>query len=208
MNVRRPEPGDFQVLQGEIDKVRQEATALERSHAETTAAHKAELAKDAQWFNESEVREHRHNLNHIEQRQALVSDRIAALEDRLPTPEQRRKAKREAQSLVKAAEDASRAFTKWWSTHMVALETADSLSRDLTTARADARAAVYPLADLVAKFGLDVTVPKMPEPPKDDATFAGLLATRLRYISYTGESDTTTERDLAAERRRREKVEG
>ena len=208
MNSRRSQPGDYRVLQGEIDKLRREAGDLERHHAEISTALKVELAKDAQWFNEWEVREHRHNLNQIEQRQALISDRIAALEGRLPTPEQRRDAEREAKVLLDAATAADQKFTSEWTRFVTGLEETAAIGAELVAARTDARAAVYPLADLVAKAGLDVTVLDVPEPPKSDASYAGLLATQLRHVGYFGEFDATTARDLTAERtkRTREKV--
>ena len=202
MNIRHPQPGDYDVLQVEIDKFQKERAELEQHNAETTAALKAELAKDAQSFNESEVFEQRQNLAQIEQRQRLVVDRIAALEGRLPTPKQRRDAKKEAKAIVKVTDEARQRFTEGWELFMHALITAHSIGGDVTGARADAKAAIYPLADLVAEHGLDVAVPKLPEPPADETTFAGLLGTQLREVGYHGESDTTTERDLAAARAR------
>ena len=205
MNSRRSQPGDYRVLQGEIDKLRQEATALEQRHTKTTTALKVELAKDAQWFNETEVHEHQHNLAQIEQRQALVSDRIAALEGRLPTPEQRRDAEREAKVLLDAANAADQKFTSEWTRFVTGLEETAAIGAELEAARTDARAAVYPLADLVAKAGLDVKVPDVPEPPRHEAPYAGLLGMQLRQVGMSGESDAVTERDLAAERTKRMK---
>ncbi len=208
MNFRRPQPGDYQVLQGEIAKLRQEHAVLERRHADITTALKAELAKDAQWFNESEVREYRQKLARIEQRRGLLVDRIAALEERLPTSKERREAQREAQTLIEAADEACQKFAHGWDRCLKGLEETAAIGSELIDARTDARDVVYPLADLVAEHGLDVTVPKMPEPPRNEALYAELLATRLRYISRSGESESTVERDLAAERRRREHVAG
>ena len=203
MNIRRSQPGDYHVLQSVIDKLQKEHADLERQHTDTTTALGAELAKDAQWFNESDVFEHRHNLAQIEQRRELVVDRIAALEGRLPTPKQRRDAKREGQSLFKAADEAGQRFTDGWRRLVEALEAASAIGAELTAARTDARAALYSLADLVAEHGLTIVVPKLPGPPANEAKYAGLLGSQLRDVGYSGEADTTIERDLAAERRRR-----
>ena len=176
---RQRQPDDYQVLQGEIEKCHQEATELERQHTETKAALKVELGKGAQWFNESEVRGHQNTLKQIEQRQALVTDRIAALEDALPTEEQRRDAEREAKALLDTANTARQAFYRAWRRFIKGLEEVAATAVELMAARASVLAAVYPLADLVAKYGLDVTIPGVPDPPRDEATGSGLASERV-----------------------------
>ena len=94
MNIRRTQPGDYRVLRGEIDKLQEEHAELNRHQETTTTTLKDELAKDAQWFDETAVLAQRRILARIDQRQRLLVDRIAALEGRLPTPTQRQDAER------------------------------------------------------------------------------------------------------------------
>ncbi len=137
---------------------------------------------------------------------ARLRERRALLEGELPSDEQVAEADKEARELAKRAGQASARFAASWAAFVEALTVAEAAGRQVVEVRAEGQRASATANDLAAQFGLDVDVPKVPEPPRDEAELAGLISSLLRTIGYEQSIDTTADRDLQGAKRRAEKA--
>jgi hypothetical protein len=136
-------------LRCRLDKVSEHTARVERYAQALAAGH----------YNATEADEARADRDAVAQRIVRVTERIAALEARLPTQERIATAEDSARTLVAVAQDASARFAAAVSRYLPALETAESIARECVAARREARDAILQLTDLAQRFDLRLTVP-------------------------------------------------
>src|SRR5262245_55831953 len=98
--MRRERPGDFSVTSREIEEVRSRDAVFAQQILIVKERLNEALSRDASRFSESEVFGLREEIAEIEARRNLAADRIAALQSRLPSPEQRNEASAASQKLL------------------------------------------------------------------------------------------------------------
>ena len=150
------------------------------------------------------MRQRRQHAALIEERLQLIRDRIGALEDRLPTSEDRQDAEAEARKLVQQVKEAAERLASTWTRFLEALEIAERLGRELVEARTETRKPIRDANNLVVEHGLDLRVPRLPKPSREESRLAGLLGLWISQLGYNGEVGDTADRGLARMRQRAE----
>ena len=196
---------DDAVIMREIASGQRELDALVEERASCITQMTAELSKGATFFSEAVAADLRRHVSRIESRIGVLTDRIAALESKRPTAEQRTAAEAQAREFVAQSETARAAIDDLRPRVMDALNAAYDALRDWVHARASARNSAVVIEDLAARYGLAVGVPSVPGFDARDAQLARLLATFCAQ-AVDDVPDDVLQRELHAAREARAAV--
>jgi hypothetical protein len=188
---RSPKPSENRPLRSSIDAFRARVKALEAQHGAAQAALRRELARlitpdHDEARHEEAVRVARREVAGVEVERRELAERIAGLETRLPTDEARAEAEARARAAGDDAEDLGGRFAAAWARLLAALGPAEEAAREVNALRAAYRAPAIRVEDLAARFGLDVPLPRRPEPAKGEARTVAALGLFISGTAYGG----------------------
>jgi hypothetical protein len=198
--MRRERPGDFSVTLREIEEVRSRDALFAQQILTLKELLNEALSRDASRFSESEVVELREEIAGIEARRNLAADRIAALQSRLPSPEQRNEASTTAQKLLSQFEDAQSRYTTAWENLIREIRRTEQFAAAVRSCRTTLRRSFDALTDHTATFGLSIDIPHAVGVPDTaeakEVEFLGLVIAH----AARGTSGDGVERELVAMR--------
>jgi chromosome segregation ATPase len=195
--VRITRADDYSAVTTEVAKLERDLAELRERRQQLATELQEALGRDAAHYSEQHVLQLRRAVNAADERLALAADHIAAVRAKLPTDANREASRAEAAKIAAALEAARKRFRTGWGRYMDAMGAAETAARAALADRAEAQSLGFQLADLSARYGLDLMIPEVPVGPDSKAAY--LLGTLLTQAAM-GEVDATLETDLAAAR--------